>query len=362
MKRFLFLLFSLLYSIIAMPSQQPIEQRTDHICRRWYLVERLTKPMDLIEQLYTKHENQLLPLQDLPVSFVVTDPLVKDCLQLLINGKSIEPVVQLWRQIRSFRNLDQETLPLDFVLFICILLRHSGIKLHLLNSHDDICQQIQTPYAQLTNLDTVHIIDLATRMTHYLKGKKFACLIQRSGEGTHPKFSEIGAKDISLRFCLVSRLKKTFDWLRILKNKKVSFFKTMLTRNATTIVVDDYITLHHSRIVLCCKEMAQTESLAPFVALWKQFKQFEEIHDVEFLKDFLKLVFVTYHYLFLGNMVQKSQVIDSLVQEMFRWSTVLNDYSLIQILEVIDLIERSCDECKFVSISTKQLKSKKGVL
>lgn len=335
-----------------------IDEHTDRVCRRWYLVERLTKPMKLLEKLYIRHEKKLFPIP-LPTELNITDPVVNNCLKELITEKKIKPVIQLWQQISCYKFASQETLPSDFSIMICFLLRHCCVRLHELHIEDEMCEQIGISYETLVSWDTVKVLDLVARFTNYLKGKKFACLINsRVNNIANSRFIDIGTKDISLRYCLVSRLKKTFDWFSIFKNKKISFFRQLMTREHNSVVVDEYVSLYHPRIVTCSKEMAQTESLAPFIALWKQFKCFEDIHDVEFLKDFLKLVFVTYHYLFLGNMFHKNQNIDYLVKEMQNWSAHINEFSLMQILDVIDVIEHSCDQCKVFGITSKQLHKK----
>ena len=344
-----------LFSTNYVWSSTYIDDHTDFISRRWYLVDRLTKPMKLIAKLYQHHASQLLPL-DLPVPVLLTDPVVQSRLQLVMSGKTITPVLDLWQHIRSYKYVNQPTLPADFVVLVCILLRHCFVTLPQFHNQE-ICDQILIPYEKLLSWDTVQILDLIGRVTNYLKGKKFACLVNhRASVGLLPRYLDIMTRDISLRFCLSSRLKKTFDWLSLFKNKKVSFFKNMITRDQATIIVDAYVSLEHPRMVTCCREMAQTESLAPFIALWKQFCTFEEIHDVQFLKDFLKLVFVTYHYLFLGNLVKKNEPVGQLMQEMNGWSVHLNEFSVMQILDVIDVIEHSCYECK-ITMDTKQPQS-----
>jgi hypothetical protein len=311
-----------------------INEKTDLVCRRWYYVERLKKSVKSLITLCVEHKKYILPLE-LPIDIRVTDPMVQRCMIAIIEQKNIKPLVVLWQEIASYKYLYAVDLPGDFALLLCIILQHVCLVLHDHGLYNNICEHVQVSYEHLVEQDITDILSLVSRLTAYLHGATYSCVMSGRLSASLDTFHNIGAKDISLRFCLATRLKKTFTWLMLYKGKEIDIFKNIIQEDAMGVTVDHHIMLRHPRLIMCCKEMAQTKSVVPFIALWKQFRHFEEIRDVQFLKDFLKLVLATCHYFFLANSIKKPGI--ALASE--SWPEHVDDYSVLQMLQMLDEIE-----------------------
>jgi len=252
---------------------------TSHVQARYYTIERIQKKMQTLYAIYQKHpELMLLPDSFFDNNYSPSLAPVSQCLEQMRVQHTITPFFELWRQLRSYKYIDNPTIALEFSQLLWRIMQHIVAQL----------------------LDKKLITKLAPDLA----------LDQDTGSTPSPSA-------IAFRFYLIRRLEAVTAYLADYQktvcanshHKIVSSCPDSSNHNLVTNLVTQksitsllcsaenllvHTSLTHPQIIAYKDRLQKEKNLAPLLHLLADIQQFKSTESVSFAQESLQLIFVIY--------------------------------------------------------------------
>ncbi len=282
-----------------------ISKLCELVHERAYYLSRLEKSINLFRYLQ-KNKPEFCIACDFLGAFKKESsfkhPVITKTISTMDKSKSLEPLFDLWEQLRAYKMINDEPLIQEFT------------KLTLAISTQ---LALPCPYIQKKN-------------NYYYHGE-----IILLHEGSN--YTEA----ITKRNYYAQRITNAIDLLSRLKCKNQNLFGpcSISLKNGINNLFEKHINFTHKQINCCIEKIKITQSLRPLQDLTYEFKKYKFIQDEIFTKEFLILLFVTYKNIIIHNLTEQ-QLLEhkSTLETVAQLYGVIESLPLEEILDAIDMI------------------------
>jgi hypothetical protein len=307
-------------------SEKLINSFTREVYYRYYLIKRCEDPVTILinnKKIWSKINFELISID------LIESAEIKSTALTLQQFHQPEPFMQLWLQMKAYRNINDSSFEKDFVKLLFMLYKSLNI-----NPHHKTSIEVYAPEPSSSSSIKVMLSIIDTNIeTLTLKGP------------THPKEQrffddkEVTTDDIALNYYLMQRLNKSIKLLSTIEKFELSSLLSSLKKSTIdTMTFDTEIHFSHDRINLFFSHLLIEKNLAPLFHMWQECAHFRHAGDSHFFKEMLMMLFTVYKELLLTKLNQESeQVIASEMSAILDLYEHINELPLDEILNAIDL-------------------------
>ncbi|MEX0849745.1 MAG: hypothetical protein WD055_05940 [Candidatus Dependentiae bacterium] len=318
------------------PEQMVIQERTDHIYHRYYLIKRLEPSLQL---LHNDQVQKCVPFERLDATLFRLEA-IQSAVECMSQKKTMMPLFDLWHMFCSYRYVDSLIFKNEFIeliYYICDLIEPLHKKYR-----GGICLE-----------QKLCCIDQVTDTLRYGAS--------RSHIMVHKDIDEVGTNLVARRFFIIKRLHKSMQFLAYLHEKKqYPLAKSDNIRSAEESVdlLDEIEHFSNDHMRDCIIQMCQKKSLDPLLRVCNEFKQYRFASDDSFLQEMLMNIFLVYKSLLFKNLSDHAeQVIMTEMSQVLEIYEHIDSLPLDETLQAIDMVTD-----KLIAIQALESKNDKKYL
>lgn len=297
----------------TLSGQRYIAPQTATIYERFYLIKRIEKAFDLLQQeevIRTFTYNYISP-------HMYQHPLINTAAMLMLEQKSVAPLYELWRICRNYQQLYDARFAVEFVHALYALCSELGDRSRVVHPPD----QLSLPACM-------------DRLDELIKQHQHGILSRSVEYASEPVNTDM----IAQRYLVLKRLDKSLKLLDYLHKSGVTIGQRAMRQGATIFDLNiEQFT--HSRIKECIKQMYIKKNLEPLLQVADDVQQYRFVADDTFLQEMLMNLFLVYKgLLFEATSEQDGQIIVTQMHQVLEIYENIDEMPLDETLDAIDQV------------------------
>jgi hypothetical protein len=297
----------------TLSGQRYIAPQTATIYDRFYLIKRIEKVLDLLQQdavTRTFSYSYITP-------HIYQHPLINTAATVMLEQKSVTSLYELWRVCKNYQQLYDTRFAVEFAHMLYALC----------SELDESSRSVYAP-DQLSLYDCIDKIDACTQ--HLLPSGSRSVVISTA--------EPVNTDMIAQRYLILKRLDKSLQLLEYLHKQGVTI-DLHGRRNNENLFDLNVQQFTHSRIKECIKQMYIKKNLEPLLQVADDVQQYRFVADDTFLQEMLMNLFLVYKGLLLeATSEQDGQIIVNQMSQVLEIYENIDEMPLDETLDAIDQV------------------------
>jgi len=270
---------------------------TQQICRRYYTVTALKRIVKSLGTLDMHKNTKLVEalVTDADNAFVFEHPRIVDCWQQMQTTQSLKPFMRLWKEIKTYRFLDDQQLAREFAIFATCLGRAVPLK------RSRVLPPTYNP--ELLKATTA---------------------------------TEVGTTSVAFRFYQLHRLEAALKTVKDNKIIDTALLASKFEDHGDTTTFENRLSFRHPRIRSCTHDIVDTQSAAPIYRLCQEFRSFYFVGDTQFITELLTLIFLFQRYLLCQKNQKGTRSMLSQCDLVEQWYKKIDRIGIQEQIDVVD--------------------------
>lgn len=295
--------------------QRYIAPQTATIYERYYLIKRIEKAFELLQQdavVRTFTYCYITPQ-------VYEHPLINTATTLMLEQKSVAPLHEAWHACKKYQQLYDARFAVEFAHALYALCSELGDRARTV---------MHTPDQRSLHV-YIDAVDELTR--HYTYGTSYRSVLEHTSE-------PVSTDMIAQRYLVLKRLDKSLQLLAYLHERGTTIdpHARGRSRNVFDLEVEQFT---HSRIKECIKQMYVKKNLEPLLQVADDVQQYRFVADDTFLQEMLMNLFLVYKRLLLeATSEQDEQAIVTQIDQVLEIYENIEEMPLDETLDAIDRV------------------------